>query len=73
MPVTRRPNPRTKTVVVSRSAKGQPDYICDGTADDVQIQAAIDQVEALGGGIIHLTAGTTSIKDLIGGFIPFAR
>lgn len=33
-------------------------YVCTGTADDVQIQAAIDFVFAAGGGIVHLIPGT---------------
>lgn len=38
----------------------QADYICDGTADDVQIQAAIDALPA-GGGSIRLSSGTFTI------------
>lgn len=33
-------------------------YVCDGTADDVQIQAAIDAVNTAGGGIVHIKPGT---------------
>lgn len=38
------------------------DYKCDGTADDVQIQAAIDAVSAAGGGYIHLKGGDFDIS-----------
>ena len=34
------------------------DYICDGTDDDVQIQAAMDAVDAAGGGTVYIKAGT---------------
>ena len=40
------------------------DYICDGTADDVQIQAAIDDLPS-GGGKVLLLAGTYSIGSQI--------
>lgn len=41
------------------------DYVCDGTADDVQIQAAIDAVSALGGGTVFIKAGTYNIAATI--------
>lgn len=41
------------------------DYVCDGTADEVQIQAAIDDVEALGGGEVKLTAGAFEIDSTV--------
>jgi hypothetical protein len=37
------------------------DYICDGTADNVQIQAAIDAISVAGGGTIVLRAGTYTL------------
>lgn len=33
-------------------------WLCDGTADNVQIQAAIDAVNAAGGGLVLLSEGT---------------
>ncbi len=42
----------------------QADYVCDGTADDVQIQAAIDALPA-GGGKVLLSEGTFSITAYI--------
>lgn len=41
------------------------DYIVDGTADDVQIQAAIDAVFTLGGGEVVVKPGTYNIIDRI--------
>jgi len=41
------------------------DYICDGTADDVQIQEAIDYVNGLGGGIVFIKEGDYDITDNI--------
>ncbi|WP_372344731.1 hypothetical protein [Streptomyces sp. KL116D] len=37
--------------------KLRADYLCDGTADDVQIQAAINAAKADGGGIVQLSVG----------------
>ncbi|MCK5431409.1 MAG: right-handed parallel beta-helix repeat-containing protein [Gammaproteobacteria bacterium] len=51
------------TVVVGLS--GNVDYLCDGVADDVQIQAAIDYVNGLGGGSVYSNQGDYSISDTI--------
>uniref|UniRef100_A0A6M3KBQ2 Pectate lyase n=1 Tax=viral metagenome TaxID=1070528 RepID=A0A6M3KBQ2_9ZZZZ len=53
---------RTATKVVAASnadatAKLQADYVCDGTADDVEIQAAINTLPS-GGGRVMLSQGT---------------
>ena len=40
-------------------------FLCDGTADDVQIQAAIDYVNALGGGDVYISRGTYTIASTI--------
>lgn len=37
------------------------DYVCDGTADDVQLNAAINAAHAAGGGTVHLKEGTYEI------------
>jgi hypothetical protein len=37
------------------------DYVCDGLADHVQIQQALDDVSALGGGTVHIRRGTYDI------------
>lgn len=42
------------------NAARQPDYRCDGTADDVEIQAAID-LAAVTGGIVQLSDGTYTL------------
>ncbi len=42
-------------------AEGEYDYLCDGTADQVEIQAAIDAVGAAGGGTVLLSEGTFTI------------
>jgi hypothetical protein len=37
------------------------DYVCDGTADNVEIQAAIDAAQAEGGGVVILSAGNFNL------------
>jgi len=56
---------RTATFVVAASdslltSKLQADYVCDGTADNVEIQAAIDALPA-GGGWVVLLEGTYTL------------
>lgn len=41
--------------------KARADYQCDGTADNVQIQQAIDAAKADGGGIVQLSGGTFNL------------
>lgn len=41
------------------------DYICDGTADDVQIQAAIDSLSS--GGVVFIKQGTYDISSTVTG------
>lgn len=41
------------------------DYITDGTADDVQIQEAMDAAETAGGGTVYLLAGTFTISTIL--------
>jgi hypothetical protein len=53
--------PPDTVVVAASTSQYQTDYRCDGTADEVQIQAAIDAVKAAGGGTVLLTAGTFNI------------
>jgi hypothetical protein len=52
----------TKTVGPSGTSS---DYVTDGAADDVEIQAAINAVGAAGGGRVHLRAGTYNILATI--------
>jgi hypothetical protein len=48
----------------SDRVKNQADYVADGTADDVEIQAAIDALPAAGGKIV-LSEGTFNIATAI--------
>ena len=41
------------------------DYICDGVADNVQIQAALTAVGALGGGSVILQRGTYNLDAIV--------
>lgn len=45
--------------------KAMADYVCDGTADEVQIQAAIDAVQATGGGVVLLSPGTFNVAATV--------
>ena len=54
--------PRTATYVVAAGnapahVKAQADFVCKGVADNVEIQAALDALPAIGGGVF-LPAGT---------------
>jgi hypothetical protein len=49
----------------SAREKARADYLCDGIADQVQIQAAIDAVQADGGGIVQLSPGGFNIAATI--------
>jgi lysophospholipase L1-like esterase len=48
-------------VSATAEEKARADYVCDGTADDVQIQAAINDVKAAGGGTVVLSSGTFNL------------
>jgi parallel beta-helix repeat protein len=47
------------------STIAQADYVCDGTADDVQINAAIVAANAAGGGKVLLSEGTFSLNAYV--------
>lgn len=53
------------TVTVSLEPDRSGNFVCDGAADDVQIQAAIDYVNTLGGGTIYIKSGTYVITNTI--------
>lgn len=58
---------RSATYVVAASnslanQKAQADYVCDGTADEVQIQAAIDALSSRGGTVL-LAEGTYTCSE----------
>ncbi len=60
---------RTATYVVAASdapahVKRQADYVCDGTDDHVEIQAAIDALPDAGG-VVELSTGTFAQADVI--------
>src|SRR3990172_3058090 len=60
---------KAATLVVAASnasarAKARADYLCDGTDDDVQIQAAVNALPAVSGKVL-LTEGTFSISTPI--------
>jgi len=56
----------TAVVGFNANLTGRENYfLCDGTADDVQIQAAIDYVSALGGGSTFVERGTYEITQTI--------
>jgi len=62
-PIGKTTKGRSATLIVAASnasarSKRGADYVCDGTDDHVQIQAAIDAVNTLGGGMVYLTEGT---------------
>jgi hypothetical protein len=67
----KRRNQQSNTLIVASSTfDGTYDYKCDGTADDVEIQAAIDYLaNTSGGGTVQKTAGvytyaaTITMKD----------
>jgi len=65
---------KTATFVVAASdsttqSKAQADYVCDGTDDQVEIQAAIDALPA-GGGKIFLTEGVFIKGNVAGITVP---
>jgi hypothetical protein len=49
----------------SAREKARADYVCDGVADQVQIQAAIDAAKAEGGGVVQLSPGNFNITATI--------
>lgn len=53
---------RAVRYTVTRDSTRLADYTCDGTADDVQIQAAIDAANSAGGGTVVLLAGTNAYR-----------
>jgi hypothetical protein len=60
--------PIQATQVVAQSTslkKVGADFICDGTADDVQIQAALDAAHAVGGGTVMILDGTYNLAAAV--------
>ena len=60
---------RSATIVIAASdssakSKAQADYVCEGTADNVEIQAALDAIKETGG-TVYLTEGNYNILNSI--------
>ncbi len=53
----------------SNLSKAQADYTCDGVDDQIQIQAAIDSLNAIGGDI-YLSPGVFNISSVINITVP---
>ncbi|MFJ4785136.1 glycosyl hydrolase family 28-related protein [Streptomyces sp. NPDC088794] len=53
------------SVGASAREKARADYVCDGVADQVQIQAAIAAVQSEGGGVVQLSPGNFNIAATI--------
>jgi hypothetical protein len=53
------------TIVAASTYMGTADYYCDGTADDVEINAAIVYMAGKGGGTVQLTEGTFNLAASI--------
>lgn len=49
----------------SERARRGADYVCVGTNDDIQIQAAVDAVSSYGGGIVRILPGTYNLRKAI--------
>jgi hypothetical protein len=49
----------------SNSVKSKADYVCDGVADNVEIQAAINASQLEGGGVVQLSEGSFSLSSPI--------
>jgi hypothetical protein len=61
-----KPNNFGRVVVAAKDYLGVADYYCDGTADQTEIQAAIDYLaSAFGGGMVELTEGQFNITAAI--------
>lgn len=49
----------------SQDVKDKADYVCDGSADNVEIQSAINSAQLEGGGVIQLSEGSFSLTSPI--------
>jgi hypothetical protein len=67
----RKPQGRVRTVA-SSTYIGDADYYCDGTADEVEINNAINVLQVLGGGTVQLTEGTFNLAAKISGYSNIA-
>lgn len=53
------------TVKVTREPDRSGNFVCDGTADDVQIQEALDYIGTLGGGTVLVGRGQYNLTNTI--------
>lgn len=58
-------NGRNVTNIFTTVGASNADYITDGTADDVQINAAIVAVSAAGGGVVLVKSGTYTLAQSV--------
>lgn len=49
----------------STDVKNKADYVCDGTADETEIQTAINAAQLEGGGVIQLSEGSFNLSNPI--------
>lgn len=49
----------------STDVKNKADYVCDGSADEVEIQTAINAAQLEGGGVIQLSEGSFALSSPI--------
>jgi hypothetical protein len=47
------------------SVRAKAQYVCDGSADDVQIQQAVNDVKTAGGGIVQLSGGNFNLAATV--------
>lgn len=47
------------------SVRARAQYVCDGSADDVQIQQAITDAKSVGGGIVQLSGGHFNLASTV--------
>ncbi|MCK4256015.1 right-handed parallel beta-helix repeat-containing protein, partial [candidate division WOR-3 bacterium] len=48
-------------LTISMSPDSSGNWVCDGTSDDVEIQAALDSINILGGGVVYIKHGTYNL------------
>ncbi len=54
-----------EVLVAASNYVGQADYFCDGTADQTEINAAIDAISSAVGGVVRLTEGPFTLSATI--------
>ncbi|MBN2542851.1 hypothetical protein JXI42_08265 [bacterium] len=59
------PDKFTATLLVSSLPDNSGNFVCDGTADQVQINSALDSLATLGGGELYIKSGIYVISEAI--------